>query len=66
VPFTKIRMYASEIFNINWSLVDQADYTKLLQLVFEGKVSAEFVSVPLFRVDADNIRMALNVSCLNQ
>jgi hypothetical protein len=62
VPFTKIRMYASEIFNINWSLVDQAD----LQLVFEGKVSAEFVSVPLFRVDADNIRMALNVSCLNQ
>jgi hypothetical protein len=59
-------MYASEIFNFNWSSVDQADYVKLLQLVFKGKITGDFVNVPLFGIDADNIQSALKVNCLNK
>lgn len=64
MPCSKMRMYASELFNLKWK--EDNDYDRTLKVVFKGKVANDFYQVPLFGIDADGIKAALRIHCLNE
>lgn len=48
------------------SNVQQNDYNKLIHTLFKGKIVGDFVNVPLFGIDHDNIHAALKIQCLSE